>query len=288
MEKSDENGSLLKSSLSELVSLAGYNPKHVTNPFAWVGHIPFAYWLVSHLRPKVFVELGTHTGNSFFSFCDAIADNDTGTRAFAVDSWEGDPHAGSYGEEIFWEVQEKNLEYDSFSTLIRSSFDDAREFFEPETVDLLHIDGYHTYEAVKHDFEFWLPKLRKDATILFHDTAVMRGDFGVHKFWKEVKDEFPSIEFLHSNGLGVINLSPKDSWIPIEFHHQKDFLEYFSSLGASLIQNTNTQDKLRIEKETLKDQLVDAIRQIDELKASKSWILTKPLRYLLNNPLRKK
>ena len=47
------------------------NPDYVV-PSGWLAHAPFAFWLVDTLRPKVFVELGTHTGFSFFVVTQAV------------------------------------------------------------------------------------------------------------------------------------------------------------------------------------------------------------------------
>ena len=62
------------------------------NISAWIGHIPFASWLITELKPKIFVELGTHTGASFLAFCQSIAENSLSTKAYAVDVWKGDNH----------------------------------------------------------------------------------------------------------------------------------------------------------------------------------------------------
>jgi hypothetical protein len=49
--------------------------------------------------------------------------------------------------------------YGSFSTLVQTDFESARLDFADGTIDLLHHDGTHTYEAIKHDFESWLGML---------------------------------------------------------------------------------------------------------------------------------
>lgn len=71
-----------------------YLPCRMLEPLAWVGHIPFAIWLVENLRPEVVVELGTHKGNSFFSFCQSMKLNKINGKVYAIDLWEGDKHAG--------------------------------------------------------------------------------------------------------------------------------------------------------------------------------------------------
>ncbi|MGG5890054.1 glycoside hydrolase family 99-like domain-containing protein [Falsiroseomonas sp. HC035] len=170
----------------------------------WVGHIPFAFWLISALRPRVLVELGTHRGNSFLAFCQAIEAERCGTRAYAVDTWEGDAHMGRE-EGLFEELSVyHDPRYGHFSSLVRSDFDQARALFPERSIDLLHIDGTHTYEAVRNDFETWEPTLSDRAVVLFHDTNVRRPDYGVWKLWEELSRDRPHFEFFHSFGLGVL------------------------------------------------------------------------------------
>jgi len=185
---------------------ATWAPKHF-RPSTWSEHVPFAFWLIDVLRPKRLVELGTWKGMSYLGFCQAIKELGTGTAAFAVDTWQGDSQTGLMGRGALRPLTAINDEhYASFSTLIRSTFDEALTRFDTGTIDLLHIDGLHTYEAVRHDFETWSPKLANPAVVLFHDTRVVHPGYGVHKFWAEVSAGRPHFEFHHEHGLGVLGV----------------------------------------------------------------------------------
>ncbi len=171
---------------------------------AWTEYIFFAYDLVAQLRPRLLVELGTDRGESYFAFCQSARENGTGTRAFAIDHWQGDSHVGSYDDTTFAEVSAHNLKYyREFSTLLRSSFDEALERFAPESIDLLHLDGHHTEEAARHDVEWWLPKLRPGGILLLHDVAVRGRDFGVWKVWAELRKRGRAFAFAGPPGLGI-------------------------------------------------------------------------------------
>ncbi len=191
----------------ELGDEQAWEPMRIVPPDPWTGHLSFAYWLIRQLRPTLLVELGTHSANSYFALCQALAATDPAGRAFAVDTWKGDEHAGHYDEDVFSGVSAfNNAHFLAFSTLLRTTFNDARSYFADGSIDLLHIDGMHTYEAVRGDFELWSTALSPRSVVLFHDTNVRERGFGVWRLWQELRAQYPSFEFHHSHGLGVLGI----------------------------------------------------------------------------------
>ena len=217
----------------------------------WQGHRNFVYDYFKYIKPKTVIELGTHYGCSFFAMCQSVKDNQLDSELYAVDTWEGDPQAGFYGNEV-WDtvIATKHKYFEGQNTVfMKMLFNEAVKKFSDETFDLIHIDGLHTYEAVSEDFHNWLPKLKKDGVILFHDVDSEK-KYGTNVFWEETKQKYPCFfEFSHSWGLGI--LFPKGSKI------------------YELLMQNNFQDKLWIyrykalyEYETIKTE--DLTKMADE------------------------
>jgi len=176
---------------------------------AWTDHLDFGYDLVALLQPKLVVELGVDRGESYFAFCQAVAETKLATRCFAVDTWRGDEHAGDYDETTFIQVSAHNrAHYEAFSKLLRCSFDAALERFPTGNIDILHLDGLHTEAAVQHDLDSWMPKIRPGGILLLHDVNVRSRDFGVWKVWEELRRSGRSWTFNDGPGLGVWQKPP--------------------------------------------------------------------------------
>jgi hypothetical protein len=156
----------------------------------WSGHLPFAHDIVAALQPRLLVELGTQSGESYFGFCQAVAENGLACRCYAVDSGQRD---------VFQELASYNdANYGAFSSFLQTTFDRAAEQFDGETVDLLHIDGLNTYEEARSAFNCWMARVRPGGIILAHDTVAL------NSWWKELRQQYPSFEFTHAGGLGVL------------------------------------------------------------------------------------
>ncbi|TFB89389.1 class I SAM-dependent methyltransferase [Cryobacterium luteum] len=278
---------------------------------AWFGHAPFAFWLVDAIRPRSVVELGTHLGFSYFVFCEAIARLRLASTAFALDTWEGDDHAGVYGEEVFDYVRSVNeSDYAAFSTLLRGYFDDSLISIPDASVDLLHIDGRHGFEDVSHDFNAWLPKMSSRGVVIFHDIVEHQDGFGVWKFWDAIKDQYPSFSFEHSHGLGVLGVGADISSAMRDFFdagasmpdevrasyqrlggeieglaalhvrlQKAEFLANQFSLQEDALENLRKQILDLTRSQSAAEAVVTGLnQQLLAVRASTSWRLTRPLR----------
>ena len=173
---------------------------------SWWQHVPIAHWIMAEIKPKTVVELGTHFGVSFFALCEAAEKYSPQSFVYAVDSWEGDSHSGKYNSSVLDRVREHWLKTQKHnSRLIKSKFEDAVNYFPNSSIDLLHVDGLHTYEAVKNDYETWKDKLKEQAIIMFHDINVREKGFGAWRFWEELKQDgkYQTLEILNGHGLGI-------------------------------------------------------------------------------------
>ena len=172
----------------------------------WEGHRDFAYDLLQFVRPERLVELGSQYGCSLFSFCQAVRDFKLNTEINAVDMWSGDIGAEITGEEVYALVQKTAATYypEVNLHLFQMCFDDARPNFADNSIDILHIDGGHTFEDVEHDFTTWLPKLKENGIVLFHD-VYSPIDQGSCDHWEKTKKEYDCyFDFTHSCGLGIL------------------------------------------------------------------------------------
>ena len=212
-------------------------------PTAWSGHKAFLFSLMEAMRPRRYVELGSHAGASFFAACQHIKMNGAYGEAVAVDLWEGDHQAGFYSEQVFNDFKYRlNTHFPNIGSYIRGYFSQAVALFEKESIDLLHIDGLHTYEAVKEDFETWRPALSNNGTIIFHDTSEYQTDFGVWQLFEEIEEiATASFRFRHCHGLGVLAFGDRDHNPAIELleylsENPSRSERYYATLGSALFE----------------------------------------------------
>jgi len=288
-----------------LTPSAYWTPAHFPTS-AWHTHAPFAAWLIDALRPTVVVELGTHYGYSAFAFAEAAKRLGLPILMNLLDTWEGDDHAGFYGDEVFRYVEAiSREEYPESMRLHRGLFTESRHMFANSSVDLLHIDGRHAYEDVLADFSEWRDTVRDGGVVLFHDIAETEKGFGVWRLWEEIATPGRSFAFEHGHGLGVLSIGePSTPALRALFDADEATADRirmdFSRLGelcsrqAWLLTLPRELEQVRADVraraahaeaqastiDSLHTQLDDLRGQVGAVYASTSWRITRPLRAL--------
>jgi hypothetical protein len=161
---------------------------------AWRGHQNFSIWVSEWMHAETVVDLGVDFG--FSTICFSVGCNG---RVFGIDSFEGDEHAGFRDTKPEVEKAIEDLGIQNV-TLIKGYFASVAKDWV-KSIDILHIDGLHTYEAIHDDFAIWSKFVREGGLILLHDTCVEH--FGVRKLFDEI--DLPKLNFKNSHGLGVIS-----------------------------------------------------------------------------------
>jgi predicted O-methyltransferase YrrM len=170
---------------------------------AWKGHRTFAEWLVSYIKPDIVVELGVDYGFSTFVFASALEKNDNGIIV-GIDCFQGDPHTGF--RNTYDHINSLKQEHNIKRLDIRKGYFSEVVKTWNTPIDILHIDGLHTYHAVKEDFDNWSPFVKEDGIILFHDTAVPH--FQIKEFFYQLSGGY-KLYFRHSAGLGIYTKNKK-------------------------------------------------------------------------------
>lgn len=169
---------------------------------AWHGLGAIGYELAAHLKPRHVVELGSFGGFSTCCLGLALRDHSPGSILHAVDTWQGDPHAGFYSEDVWGQFSRLRsaLGLEDVIVPMRMTFEEAAAKIS-EPIDLLHIDGWHTFQAVRHDLNLFRSKLAPGATVIFHD--VNTHFVGMRIFWLWLSLIRPTALVPYSHGLGV-------------------------------------------------------------------------------------
>ena len=162
----------------------------------WTTHAPFMSAVTALVRPRRFVDIGTGQGASFAAFAQTARKIGLTADAVAVSTWAGEDHQF----ESFRFLAEA---YGDTAAILRLPPDQAIERFSDGSIDLMHLDGYASYDSVARDFETWMPKLSESGVVLMHDIHAHRQDFGVWRLWDDLKATFPTLEFAHDQGLGL-------------------------------------------------------------------------------------
>lgn len=160
-------------------------------------------------RPKYILEIGTAGGGSLLLMSRVAREN---AVIISIDLPEGQFGGGypKYRESLYrsFASPKQKMYLLRASSHEQSSLRAVLDILDGNLLDLLFIDGDHSYEGVKIDFDMYKGIVSKGGVIAFHD--IVAGDISnageVSRFWSETKNAYSSNEIVESwdqGGMGI-------------------------------------------------------------------------------------
>jgi predicted O-methyltransferase YrrM len=144
------------------------------------------YALARMMRPRQIVVIGSWRGFVPTVFARGLADNQEAGEVLFIDP--------SFVDNFWADADAVRRHFDDLGAArVRHVRATTREFVESEayrelaSVGVVFIDGHHSYEQTRYDFDAFEPKLAPDGVILLHDSAradvsLMYGDGAAYAY----------------------------------------------------------------------------------------------------------
>ncbi len=164
-------------------------------------------------RPRTVVEIGTASGGTLFLACclatdDALLvslDLPDGEFGGGFPNWKGPLYKEFARGHQTVEIIRGNSHSQEVEAQLQNVIGNRK-------IDYLFLDGDHTYDGVKKDFETYSKFLDEDAIVAFHDIVsdkTVPPNHFVSVYWNEIKQKYSHKEFIRDLrqsklGLGVL------------------------------------------------------------------------------------
>lgn len=171
------------------------------------------YGFIATNKPKRILCIGSQRG--FIPAICALSckDNGSGSVDF-VDAGFEEGHPKAWSGDGFWRKFNpvwhfKKIKVDGWISTYVMTTEDFSKKYPRRKYGYIYIDGDHSYEGVKKDFDLFWPRLEKGGYMAFHD-IITKGYFrrkyklGVWKLWSKVSKRYQSVYFKNPPGLGII------------------------------------------------------------------------------------
>ncbi len=187
------------------------NPLKNLKPIQILSEIERLLSIVEKSHPEIVLEIGTAKGGTLFLFSQVASKDahlisvDLPVERDGYSNWKV-PFYKSFARE------NQKIELIREDSHLKETFEKIKEVLKDRKVDFLFIDGDHSYEGVKKDFEMYSSLVKKNGLIAFHDIIKhpLDIDCNVDKFWDEIKNKYESTEIIDNKnqkwgGIGVIS-----------------------------------------------------------------------------------
>ena len=168
--------------------------------------------LVARRKPQTVLEIGAGEGGTLMLLAMAAAPEAT---IISVDL----PHGAFGGGYPLWKaiyfrqfaIPSQRMHLLRVNSHVPTTVQRVRGILADRMLDVLFIDGDHTYRGVKADWEMYGPLVAREGLVGFHDIVQHPPETGceVHTFWRELKVRHAHVEIVADHeqawgGIGVI------------------------------------------------------------------------------------
>ncbi len=160
---------------------------------------------VCQLKPERILEIGTAQGGTLYLWTQAASANAT---IVSIDLPGGD-FGGAYApcrSELYRAFAHpgQTIQLELADSHQPKSLIKVKQHFGDQQIDFAFIDGDHTYEGVKADFNDYGPLVRPGGIIAFHDILYRSNQpsIRVDTLWRELKEQYDCTEFIGPKGSG--------------------------------------------------------------------------------------
>ena len=164
---------------------------------------------------RTVVEIGTFLGGTLWGWCQ-IAEPEAVLVSIDLPGAMMDLPVAPIEELAVFARERQQLHFLRSDSHEAATVDELRRLLGERQIDLLMIDGDHSFEGVKTDFELYSPLVARGGFVAFHDILTHAENVAeVDRFWREVRARFPHVEFTDPGddwgfgvwgGIGVLEL----------------------------------------------------------------------------------
>jgi cephalosporin hydroxylase len=166
---------------------------------------------------RTVVEIGTFLGGTLWGWCQ-IAEPDAVIVSIDLPGAMMDLPVAPVAELARFARERQQLHFLRSDSHDQATVQELRTLLGERQIDLLMIDGDHSLEGVRADFDLYSPLVAAGGFVAFHDILTHDDRSAeVARFWREVRGRYPHVEFTDPGddwgfgvwgGIGVLELSP--------------------------------------------------------------------------------
>jgi len=162
--------------------------------------------IVKERRPKIVLEIGTARGGMLYCFSQLA---DPCAEIISIDL-PGAPNCGGQTDEereffATFGPDSQRFHFIPENSRLHSTKEKVAKILNGRKVDLLFIDGDHSYAGVRSDFEMYREFMAPDGLLTLHDICMLPENWGtgneVGLFWRELTRQYETREIIDSHGV---------------------------------------------------------------------------------------